>query len=76
MASIHFTREALKALTLRQHQTLLRLAENESYALVDVYASNPFDLPAGYLAVRMDYTEKVGSGSVYGGISKDGDLST
>lgn len=74
MASVAFTREAIQICTEAQLFAISEMSTNSSFILIDVHAAGPFDLPSGYLTFRADY--KDATGSIYGGVSPEGDIST
>ena len=72
LTKITFTYAALEEATGKQQRSVLRLAAGETVEEVFVQKGG-FDLPEGYLAFRQ--TSK-GDRSIYGGIDRDGAVST
>lgn len=68
---IFFTPEALTEMTVEQQVQLVALT-GDHVEQIDVTAGT-FDLPNGYLTVKVVYTD---GQTIYGGMSRDGVLST
>lgn len=69
--ALTITKDALDAMTAAQKEAVLRLY-NDRVKEVAV-SKGLFDLPDGYLTFAQHYE---GSGSIYGGIAPNGDVST
>lgn len=66
------TKEACEICTEEQLRALFVMANSGTRKHIHVMRGG-FDLPDGYLAFRADYRD---SGSIYGGIAPNGDVST
>ena len=72
MTKITFTGEAFNAMSLGQLDALKRIVSNEKIEQITVQ-NGGLGLPEGYLAFIQVYTSE---GTIYGGISPQGDVST
>lgn len=71
MTKVTFTPEALIEMTREQQHQLVTLT-GDHVEEIEVTAGT-FDLPGGYLGVKIVY---INGGTIYGGMSTDGALST
>lgn len=71
--TVQLTRQACEIVTEAQMRTLARKLDEETVEDIYVTKAGIFDLPDGYIYVRIDY---LSGGSIYGGISREGDMST
>ena len=72
MKKAELTQQACEIATKPQMRKLAHLLSGEWVTGITATAAG-FDLPPGYLNVRIDYD---GRSPIYGGISPEGDLST
>ena len=72
MSKIAFTKEAFNAMSLGQLDACKRLVDNDAVEQITVQ-NGGLGLPEGYLAFIQVYTSE---GTIYGGISPQGDVST